>query len=50
MFDFSNYSSKSKYYDDSKKLVIAKVKDERCCNWKICWIEAKDVSVFGRQQ
>ena len=28
MFDFSNYSSKSKYCDDSKKLVIGKVKDE----------------------
>ena len=28
MFDFSNYSSKLKYYDDSNKLVIGKVKDE----------------------
>ena len=28
MFDFSNYSTKSKYYDNSKKLVIGKVKDE----------------------
>ena len=28
MFDFGNYSSKSKYYDDSKKLVIGKIKDE----------------------
>ena len=28
MFDFSNYSTKSKYYDDSNKLVIGKVKDE----------------------
>ena len=27
MFDFSNYSSKSKY-DDSNKLVIGKMKDE----------------------
>ena len=26
MFDFSNYSSKSKYYDDSNKLVIGKKK------------------------
>ena len=24
MFDFSNYSTKSKYYDDSNKLVIGK--------------------------
>ena len=28
MFDFSYYSSKSKYYDDSNKLVIGKMKDE----------------------
>ena len=28
MFDFSNYSTKSKYYDNSKKLVIGKMKDE----------------------
>ena len=28
MFDFSNYSSKSKYYDDSNNLVIGKMEDE----------------------
>ena len=28
LFDFSNYSSKSKYYDNSNKLVIGKMKDE----------------------
>ena len=28
MFDFSNYLTKSKCYDDSIKLVIAKMKDE----------------------
>ena len=28
MFDFSNYSTKSKYYDNSNKLVIGKIKDE----------------------
>ena len=28
MFDSSNYSSKSKCYDDSSKLVIGKMKDE----------------------
>ena len=27
-FDFSNYSTKSKYYDNSNKLVIGKMKDE----------------------
>ena len=28
MFDFSNYSPKSKYFDDSNKLVAGKMKDE----------------------
>ena len=28
MFNFSNYSTKSKYYDDSNKLVVGKMKDE----------------------
>ena len=28
MLDFSNYSTKSKYYDNSNKLVIGKMKDE----------------------
>ena len=28
MFDFSNYSNKSKYYDGSNKLVIGKIKDK----------------------
>ena len=28
MFDFSNSSTKSKYYDDSSKLVIEKMKDK----------------------
>ena len=28
MFDFSNNSLKSKYYDDSNKLVVGKMKDE----------------------
>ena len=27
MFDFSNYSTKSKYYDNSNKLVVGKMKD-----------------------
>ena len=27
MFDFSNYSAKSKFYDDSNKLVTGKMKD-----------------------
>ena len=28
IFDVSNYSTKSKYYDDSNKLVVGKMKDE----------------------
>ena len=28
MFDFSNYLTKSKYYDDSNKLVFGKMKNE----------------------
>ena len=28
MFDFSNYSTKSRNYDDSSKLVVDKMKDE----------------------
>ena len=28
MFDFSNYSTKSKYYNDSSKLVTGKMKSE----------------------
>ena len=28
IFNFSNYSNKSKYYDNSNKLVVGKMKDE----------------------
>ena len=28
MFDFSNYLTKSKYYDNSDKLVVGRMKDE----------------------
>ena len=31
MFGFSNYSTNSKYYDNSNKLVVAKMKDETAC-------------------
>ena len=30
IFDFSNYSNKSKYQDDSNKFVVGKMKDETC--------------------
>ena len=52
MFDFSNLSTKSKYYDDSNKLLIAKMKDE---TWgaaidEFAGLKPKDVSIIGRQQ
>ena len=28
MFDFSNYSAKSKYYNNSNKLMVSKLEDE----------------------
>ena len=31
MFEFSNYSAKSKYYDDSKELYIGKMKNKMGC-------------------
>ena len=31
MFDFSNYSTKSKYYDNLNKLVVGKMKDATAC-------------------
>ena len=31
MLDFSSYSTKSKYYDNSNKLVVDKMKDESWC-------------------
>ena len=43
MLDFSNYSTKSKYYDHSNKLAIVKMKDETG-GVAICWIEAKKCS------
>ena len=34
LFDFSNYSAKSKYYEDSNKSLVDKMKDKtgRCCD------------------
>ena len=46
MFDFSNYSTMSKYHNDSNKLVIGKMKDETGgvaieeIVGRNCWIEA----------
>ena len=43
MFDFSNYSSNSKYYDDSNKLVIGKMKDKtrRVAIEQFVWLKLK---------
>ena len=45
MFDFSNYSTKSKYYDNSNKLVVGKMKDETAGGMIK---KAKNVFEFGR--
>ena len=42
MFDFSNYSTKSEYYNNSNKLVVGKMQDETV------GVEANYVLVFGR--
>ena len=49
MFDFSNYSAKSKYYDNLNKLVVGTIK----MKWVVLLlknflIKAKDVFAFGR--
>ena len=43
MFDFSNYSTKSKYYDNSNKLVVGKMKDETAgvCDWSFVELKPK---------
>ena len=41
VFDFSNYSTKWKHYDNSIKLVIRKMKDKTAgVTIKTCWIKA----------
>ena len=35
MFDFSNYSTKSKYYDNSNNLVVGKIKNVRELSWML---------------
>ena len=41
MFDFGNYSAKSKYYDDSNKLVVGKMKDETAAIEKFAGLKPK---------
>ena len=48
MFDFSNYLTKSKYYDDSNKLAIEKMNDEiGAVATEEFVVEAKDVFIFS---
>ena len=48
MFGFSNYSAKSKDFDDSNRLVVGKTKDETwCCYFKKFWIEVKGVFILN---
>ena len=50
MFDFTNYSTKSKYYDKSRKLVTGKMNDESAgvAIEEFVGLESEDVFVFGR--
>ena len=51
MFDLSNYSTKSKYYDNSSKLVVGKMKDETAgvaAIEEFVGLKTKDAFVFGR--
>ena len=50
MFDFTNYSTKSKYYDKSRKLVTGKMNDESAgvAIEEFVGLESKDVFVFSR--
>ena len=50
MSDFSN-STNSKYYDNSNKLVIGKIKDKTrgVTIDKFCWRETKNIFIFSGQ-
>ena len=46
-FDFSNYSAKSKHYDNSSIIVVDKIKFKTSGLAIKEWIEAKDVVILG---
>ena len=50
MFDFSSYSAKSKYYDNSNKLVVDKMKEKtrRVAIKEFFVLKPKMYSFFGR--
>ena len=49
MFDFINYPAKSKYYNNSNKLCVGKMKGEKgsVATEEFVGFKAKDVFVFG---
>ena len=51
MFDFSNYYTKSKYYDDSNKLVIGKMKNNNggVAIEEFVWLKQKCIHFCRRQ-
>ena len=50
MLDFSNYSTKSKYYDNSSKTVISKTKDETgALQLKNFWTDATNLFILSRK-
>ena len=51
MFDFSNYSTKSKYYDNLNRLVVGKIErcNSWCCDQIICRIKVKDANMHPKQ-
>ena len=48
IFDFTSYATKSKYSDNSKKLVVGKMKDETAGVVIEEFVEFKDVLLFRR--
>ena len=48
MFDFSNFSTESKYYDDSNALVVGKMKDEinHVAIWEFIGLHPKKYSIL----
>ena len=49
IFDFGSYATKSKYSDNSNKLVVGKMKDETAGVVIEEFVEFKDVLLFRRQ-
>ena len=59
MFNFSNYSTKSKYYDNSNKVVVGKMKDEttdeflglkakKICIWQMIIVSIRRQKAYAK--